>query len=365
MNPFVLLTDLFIEGFFMFVFSESIEKLNSRKFGSLNFSQGSAGFEFSVDWIVDKFIPKKSFGVLYGPSGSLKSFLAVDLCCSLACGMSWGGYEVKEGAVVYVAGEGELGLKMRVKGWETNSGRVVKNLYILGQGMVMSESQNQEDLILAIKEIERQDNVKVELVVLDTLARCYSGDENTSRDMTAFVNGCDNVKVMADTAVLCIHHSGRDETRGARGSSALRAACDFEYQVKRKLNSNTILLKNTKQKDGAEAPDIEMNFDIIELPAKDKNGENLTSLAKVSLTRVTERSDDVESPVLVALKNKPDFEITRAELRTVLFNKGTLSDAQRKSMSRMLKKLELQGRISIEQNSFNRASDDDKIFLIH
>ncbi|MBE4344405.1 AAA family ATPase [Vibrio parahaemolyticus] len=267
----------------MFLDDTTCEQGNifTKKFGEFVFSLGSSGFDYSIIWLIDKIIALNSFGVIYGPSGSLKSFLSIDLCCSIATGKSWAGYGVNKGAVVYVAAEGINGIKKRVKAWEVLNNETIDKLYILGHGVSISEKSSQFNLIKAIKEIEDQDNVKVQLVVLDTLSRCYLGDENTSRDMTAFVKGCDTIKSAANTSVLCIHHTGRDETKGARGSSALRAACDFEYQVKRKSNSNILYFKNTKQKDDAEVPEIEFEFDIVDLPAMDQNGENIKSLAKI------------------------------------------------------------------------------------
>ena len=59
------------------------------------------------------------------------------------------------------------------------------------------------------------------LIILGTLARCFGGsDENAAKDMGAFIQGCDTSKAVTQTSVLIVHHSGKGQERGARGSSA-------------------------------------------------------------------------------------------------------------------------------------------------
>ena len=70
------------------------------------------------------------------------------------------------------------------------------------------------------------------MVVIDTLARSMgAGDENTAKDAAMFVRNCDLIREATGAHVMVIHHTGKDEDRGARGSSALRAAVDNEIQV--------------------------------------------------------------------------------------------------------------------------------------
>lgn len=93
----------------------------------------------------------------------------------------------------------------------------------------------------------------VRLVVIDTLARCFGGnDENDARDMGAFIEGCDVIKQKTGATVLVVHHSGKDEAKGARGSSSFRAALDAEFNVKREGQGQALILSCTKMKDAEE-----------------------------------------------------------------------------------------------------------------
>ncbi|RNI20619.1 AAA family ATPase [Paracoccus pantotrophus] len=87
------------------------------------------------------------------------------------------------------------------------------------------------------------------LVVLDTLARNFGGgDENSTKDMSAFIAAADSLKAdHADCAVLIVHHSGHAEKQRARGAMALKGALDVEYRLE---GSNSgLVLTNTKMKD--------------------------------------------------------------------------------------------------------------------
>jgi len=79
---------------------------------------GSEGYETEQSFVIKGLIPECSLGSLYGPSGSYKSFLALDWACHVATGKDWDGHKVKQGAVLYVAGEGGFGVTQRVRTWE-------------------------------------------------------------------------------------------------------------------------------------------------------------------------------------------------------------------------------------------------------
>ena len=100
---------------------------------------------------------------------------------------------------------------------------------------------------------------KPKLIVVDTLARSFIGrDENSSIDMGIFINNIDILRQYYGCTVLVVHHSGKDSSRGMRGSSALRGAIDSEFEIKRKLDTMSVCLKTKKQKDSEEAEPLWM-----------------------------------------------------------------------------------------------------------
>jgi hypothetical protein len=86
------------------------------------------------------------------------------------------------------------------------------------------------------------------LIAIDTLSRALAGgDENGSRDMGQFVINCDQVRQQTGAHVCVLHHLGKDESRGARGHSLLKAALDTEITVTK--TGRVGLMEVTKQRD--------------------------------------------------------------------------------------------------------------------
>ena len=75
-------------------------------------------------------------------------------------------------------------------------------------------------------------NVKAQLVVIDTLIRTIAGEENSADTIKNFSRYCAMPLKAADIALLRIDHSGKDLTRGQRGTSAKRDDVDVVWLLK-------------------------------------------------------------------------------------------------------------------------------------
>jgi KaiC/GvpD/RAD55 family RecA-like ATPase len=74
-----------------------------------------------LDWLVDGVLPANSFVGIFGKEGSAKSFFALEIALRIATGTPWLSRNVKQGDVIYVAGEGKLGYKSRVAAWKAEN----------------------------------------------------------------------------------------------------------------------------------------------------------------------------------------------------------------------------------------------------
>jgi RecA-family ATPase len=170
-----------------------------------------------------------SFSCIYGPSGCGKTFLAMGLCMSVASGVSWHGKMVKPGFAVYVSGEGIAGLGQRARAWLLGHGLDASDVnvaWLLESIPIYSSSEEIDQLLERFDELQEQPA----LVIIDTLARCFQGDENETQDMSDFVKGVDRIRTECGSAVVAIHHTNASEGR-ERGNGALRAATDTMIQV--------------------------------------------------------------------------------------------------------------------------------------
>lgn len=231
----------------------------------------------SQRWLIDQIIPVDAFGVIYGPSGAYKSFCAMDMSACIAAAMNWHGHDVDEpGHVLYIGAEGASGLHLRKKAWEIRNQRQLTNLAILGMAVTIN-SDDHNALIGLCDELVEELDQPIRLIVIDTLARSFQGEENSATDMGDFVNACDHIREVTGATILVVHHSGKDAEKGARGSSALRAACDFEFKVTSPGKKQT-KITCTKAKDSDPFDDISFKLNVVEIGVRDRKGKPLTSL---------------------------------------------------------------------------------------
>ena len=170
----------------------------------------------------------------YGPPGAGKSAVLLGIALSIAAGALWAGNRTKKGLVVYVALERAVGLRKRIK-----AARKRLNLPV-GLPLVVlnfrpdfaTGPKGALQIIEAVRAAEAQFGEECAMVIVDTVARAMSGlKENDSADMGAFVDRCARVQDATGAAVLLIHHSGKDGSKGARGSNALLGAIDTEIEI--------------------------------------------------------------------------------------------------------------------------------------
>ncbi|WP_126716036.1 helicase RepA family protein [Escherichia coli] len=262
---------------------------------TLPISWGSEGFDAQQSYVIKGLIPAESLCSTYGASGSYKSFLAISWSCHVATGMAWGGRRVSKGAVIYIAGEGSMGVKRRVKAWEITHDKVVTDLCIVNAPVFPASPDYVEQVIRTAGLVQDRTGERVRMIVIDTLARCFGGhDENDSRDMGAFIQGCDAIKQATGATVLVVHHSGKDETKGARGSSAFRAALDAEFRISREHSEATALVAAcTKMKDAEEPKESAYDLKSVEV-FTDPEGEEIVSMVVIDVPRAPAELERIE-----------------------------------------------------------------------
>ncbi|WP_175732596.1 AAA family ATPase [Burkholderia ambifaria] len=221
-------------------------------------------------WLVRDVIPEGGTVSVYGPSGSGKSFLVLDLCTAIAEGSEWFGQRVASTRVVYVVLEGEAGLSKRAKAWSAHNHRPLPDgLHFITQSFDVRDLSDVSDLVDAIRA-----GGGAGLLVIDTLNRAAPGaDENSSKDMNEIIT---NLKILQDSiggTVLVVHHTGKDTTKGLRGHSSLFAALDAAIEVKRDGGREW---SAAKVKDGADGERYAFALRVIDV-GEDEDGEPITS----------------------------------------------------------------------------------------
>jgi hypothetical protein len=251
-----------------------------------------------VKWLIEGVIPVGAFTALYGPPGSFKSFIALDIAEAIATGRTWMGNEVTEsGAVLYIAGEGFGGVGARIKACkqhhQTEDGAPI---YVIRHQLNLRSSvEDFNALMIAIETLVMETGMDFKLIVVDTLARAFGGgDENSASDMMQFVVTCGHIqKIVQGAALMILHHSGKDSAKGMRGSSALLGAVDTELELIRFEDSMKGIIRTAKQKDGEDGTRTGFEMVKVELAAPAGSlqiGEPMTSLA-VQASKIGEHED--------------------------------------------------------------------------
>jgi hypothetical protein len=233
-----------------------------------------------IPWIITNYLASNTVAALIGQPGCGKTFLALDWACCIATGKSWGGERVSCGAVFIIAGEGQSGFGRRLKAWETAHGCDLANapLYVSAGAAMLDEATIAKAVSAECERLAQGHGVRPTLIVVDTLARNFGGEENSATDVGALIANLDTyLRTKWDCCVLIVHHVGLNDqaqTR-ARGSSALRGALDAEFLVKRQGEQLTIAC--TKAKDWEPPSEVVGTFTVVKLSDLDEDSEPMTS----------------------------------------------------------------------------------------
>ena len=212
-------------------------------------------------WLVAPIMPVGGLVGLYGPPGVGKSFMAIDMALSVASGRPWQEHETQTGLVLYVAAEGSMGLTKRVAAWlaahAISPSRVVAAWLTVG----IPVSANSDEMGILMDRIAGELETVPLLIVIDTLARCFDGDENQQEDMGRFIGGVDRLRREYNSTVMVVHHTRLDGER-ERGNTAFRGAADTMIALDRPRH-NTIKMTCNKQKDAAEFPLLNFQLQLV------------------------------------------------------------------------------------------------------
>lgn len=283
-----------------------------------------------VDWLIEDFIEDDASGVMFGEPGCYKSFLAFDMALAVATGRPWQGHPVKQGPVVYVAGEGHNGLARRIGAWFQHH-----DIKMDGVPFALTPSAvalTDEDTVKNLVEVIRNafPGRRPAMVVIDTLAKNFgAGDENSTSDMNRFVDHVDRmIRSEFNCSTLIVHHTGHNNTDRARGARSLEAGVDIQYRVEKPADKvaklTNVRMKNAAMRDGADY------FNATEIEWVTEHGDTVGSLA---FDRAEHGFDPVEE---VPLKGKQkalfdliahEEEITREKLREVAIAEDICSSA--------------------------------------
>ena len=227
----------------------------------------------TMQWCVKHVLPAYGMAAIYGPSGSGKSFLALDLAAAIALGAPWFGHRTYGNPVIYVMLEGEGAIRNRMTALEMAKGPLPAGKFgVVAQPFVFAEEKDINDLIKVIP--------PGAVVFVDTLNRAApTTEENSSKEMGAILQAAKKLQAAIKGLVVMIHHTGKDAARGPRGHSSLLAALDAAIEVERDTKG-TRTWNVAKAKDDEEGKQTAFKL-VSHVIGQDVDSEDITSCSVV------------------------------------------------------------------------------------
>ena len=291
-----------------------------------------------IEWLIDNYFEANTISIIWGDTMAFKSFLALEVCFCVAAGLDWHGQEVKQGSVLYVCGEGANGIARRITGLRQKYN--VWNeipLYVSSGSRDMMERDAMKEVISFGKSLGTQIN----LVMVDTVNRNFSGEENSSKDVAKAYKHLDMIKEAFDCSLAMVHHTGKSGTI-IRGSAAWVQNVDASYEMKRSAKTFYTTLIPHKMKDAALGE--EMNFEMKEVILKRKGHEKdtlLTTLISEKIEEIpVERTRRKEGGITVTILKCLEEKGVATKLKDIedyAFENGQAIDSIKTSLLRMVK----------------------------
>lgn len=258
--------------------------------------------DLKVSWLIKGWIPADSIGMIFGKSASGKTNIVLDMLLSLSSGKrEWHGNRIRRpGNVVYLCGEGFGGVKRRILAWGFhNTTNVFGNFAVYPFSLDLDTAQG-------VHEIREQINTlgwRPDIIVIDTVNRYMSGDENSAQEARMLLNAVDSLRREYSCSGLYVHHTGNSEEaqKRARGTSAWKGALDYELSVNLLEDQPGVReIEQTKMKDTEILPNVYGMIVGEEIPgAFDEDGEPITG----AVFDVIDRPEGITDPKLTEAVN--------------------------------------------------------------
>ncbi|MGB3317286.1 MAG: AAA family ATPase [Albidovulum sp.] len=184
-------------------------------------------------WLVHELVPSGTVTLLGGDGGTGKSLVALQLASAVATGRAWLSRGVKDGAALYISAEDDQDeLHRRVADVAQAEGVALAELHgltlrsLAGEDALLAMLDGRSGALSAtalFKEVDERVQVeKPALVVLDTLADLFPGNENDRAQARQFVGLLRGLAIRHQCAVVLLAHpslSGISSGAGTSGST--------------------------------------------------------------------------------------------------------------------------------------------------
>ena len=227
-----------------------------------------------LSYLIKGVIPQSSIVLISGQPSTYKSFIVLSMAAAISNGIDWHGMKTKNrGPAIYFNGEGSNGMIDRMNVLSQHL-KLTETVHVNTSSPDFTNEKYIKNVIDKIEQFSQRHGKPPAVVVIDTLSNHFRDEKGQNSDvaMEKFCNGCKALRDEFGCSVIIVHHLGKNEEMGPRGSSALVAAVDVEFRINRPNEQDSkIEMYHTKMKDG---PNLEvMHFEFKAMDVTEDGSE--------------------------------------------------------------------------------------------
>ncbi|SHM41202.1 AAA family ATPase [Bradyrhizobium lablabi] len=259
-------------------------------------------------WMIKGILARGETSAWIAPPGAMKSALMAEAAICVGAGLDWHGYRNKGAAgVVYFAIERADLVKRRLRAHRQRLGLTGTPICVSSAVIDLTTPDAFKRVVDTIRCAKTILGADIGLVIIDTFAKLVAaagGDENSAKDQGAIFGNVQRVKTITGVHVALVGHTGKDETRGARGSNALLGDVDVMVTIGgEEIKTVTV----TKANDAPEGMLFSFTSDVHSF-GSDEDGDPIT-VNVVSSEAVSLQATKGREPKLTGQNQKLMFRI--------------------------------------------------------
>jgi hypothetical protein len=186
-------------------------------------------------WIFKNVMAKGEISAWIAPPGAGKSALLADISVSAGAPRDWRGHRNKgRCGVIYFAFERADLTKRRLAAYGLRDKLRGLPIAVVGKQINFMRRDCVAIVLDTVREAEARFKCKVGLIVIDPNAKAIAfggGDEDKARDQNILLANLRAIQEQIDVHIAGIGHTGKDESRGERGSNARLGDADVFVQI--------------------------------------------------------------------------------------------------------------------------------------
>lgn len=231
---------------------------------------------------------------IYGQSNVGKSLVALEILLHVCKGQALGSRRARKGSIVYLAAEAPISIQRRAKalGLTKEDGT-----FFVAEGPIdLLDTASIAQTIKYLKNLDTSEKLRV--VVFDTFSLSIpDADENSATTMSQAISNAKRIALDLNVCVILIHHEGKDDSRGPRGSTAIKGGVDAELKLER--SDEVVQLVGTKMRDGLLNERMDFRIDGLDLGVDDDGDRVTVGRAKfVGLSQALPKSSGKKADIV-------------------------------------------------------------------